>query len=1050
MSTNRVMRRREMRTRAARAGGEMLYEPAPWLIVRTPLLPARGPGSVSTVHPRGSLTNPRIRRSLAIGSPALLDALQRDEASARDKARAESKLARYLIRMSTRPTPYGAFAGISLLRWGDRTTLTVRNDKDRIRTRPDMGWLVGLCLALDADATVRAESPWMINARAVERHGRLSLADSAEGYGSVRLTAAVREALLLARQPVPYVQLREHLLEHTRGSPEQVERLLTQLWQQRLLVTDLRPRLTTPSPAADLQQRLSGRGSCAKTVRALAELLADTSSFDSAPSTEAPGRLDRIAQCASALHAATDPVLQTDMARPVGGDQLNAQVGEECARAAELLLRLSPEPLASADLLVYRRAFVARYGHEREVPLREMLDEHTGIGPLGHAHGSSAGISPQRAASRATTLTDIALAAVRNRERVVELTDATVAALQTWDPSAATAPISLELSAFVVSESAQAVDRGDFAVVVGPNLGASSAGRSLGRFADLLAPAAVTALRQLGDAEYRARPGAGVPVEVVYLPENHRSANVAVRAVAHDREIVLDGPAGVPANRVVSIDDIVTGVRDDRFYLRSRSLGADLRPTARHMLNAHRAPAICRFLDEVSRDGSPQFTPFDWGPATGFPFLPRVRYGRIVLALARWLLRPAIDGGDWWTTDATTFATHLAAWRKEWWVPARVYLTISDNRLLLDLDDPHQVEQLRAEARSASSDPLLLQEALPDTTDAWVPGTEGFFMSEMVVPLVLRPQRTNTRQRTTTVRTISQTTDRAVSVRDRVRPPGSDWLFAKFYCHRDLENDLLTGPLMQLCEMAETSGLAKQWFFLRYADPDSHLRLRWKGNPEILTRHLLSEITSFAGTLINDGLVSRLVIDTYDRELERYGGEEGTGVSEEIFWADSRAVMRLLARQPSADPSDDFTELIAVTTEDLLVGLGLTAEDRLCWYSQQTTAFEETGVRRQAGEDYRGRQKRLRALLGSPAGSALLGDEVAEILDQRRTALTGAATKLAELETAGRLAAPRESLWRSYVHLHCNRLLGGRAPSEGHLLQLLQRARKGFAVAPVS
>ena len=90
--------------------------------------------------------------------------------------------ARYLIRMSTRPTPYGAFAGISLLRWGDRTTLTVRNDKDRIRTRPDMGSLVGLCLALDADATVRAESPWMINARAVERHGRLSLADSAEEY----------------------------------------------------------------------------------------------------------------------------------------------------------------------------------------------------------------------------------------------------------------------------------------------------------------------------------------------------------------------------------------------------------------------------------------------------------------------------------------------------------------------------------------------------------------------------------------------------------------------------------------------------------------------------------------------------------------------------------------------------------------------------------------------------------------------------------------------------------------------------------------------------
>ena len=159
--------------------------------------------------------------------------------------------------------------------------------------------------------------------------------------------------------------------------------------------------------------------------------------------------------------------------------------------------------------------------------------------------------------------------------------------------------------------------------------------------------------------------------------------------------------------------------------------------------------------------------------------------------------------------------------------------------------------------------------------------------------------------------------------------------------------------------------------------------------------------------------------------------------------------MRLLACEPSADPSDDLTELIVLTADDLLARLGLTADDRLRWYSQQTTAFGVTDSRRQAGQDYRTRQKRLRTLLGSPAGPALLGDEVAEILEQRQTVVTAAATRLAELETTGRLAAPRDSLWGSYVHLHCNRLLGGRAPSEGHLLQLLQRARKGLAMAPV-
>jgi thiopeptide-type bacteriocin biosynthesis protein len=1036
--------------RAGRVGPATLYEPADWLIVRTPLLPCRGPALADPTRPRDGLADPRIRRALAIGSADLLDAIERRQATSRDKARAETKLARYLIRMSTRPTPFGAFAAVTLAGWGDRTTLSLREDRDYIRTRPDMGWLAGLCQALDSDAAIRAESLWMVNARAVERNGRLCLADDVTRTGSVRLTTAVREALRAARPPISHAKLREHLLEHTSGSPEQVDRLLTQLWRRRILVTDLTPRLTTASPAADLQRRLSERASCAKTAGELAGLLADMSNFDQSPPAEAPSLLRRIARRARALHPAAGPVIQTDMARPAAGSRVNAQVGDECVRAAELLLRMSPEPLGSADLHAHRRAFIMRYGHERLVPLLEALDEHTGIGPLGHAHGPGPGVSPQQAASRAAGLVDLALSAIRDNQHVVELTDAKIEALQRSAPPALAAPISLDLSAFVVSTSAQAVDRGDFLVVVGPNLGASSAGRSLGRFADLLAPHGPAALRRLGDAECRADPGASLAAEVVYMPTSHRSANVVVRPAAHDHEIVFDCLPGLPEHQVISLDDILVGVRDDHFYLWSRSLGSRIRPTARHMLNPHRAPALCRFLDEVSRDGAAQFAPFDWGAAAGFPFLPRVQRGRVVLAPARWLLRLDIDVPDRWAEDSAAFATYLASWRKAWSVPARAYLTVADNRLLLDLDDPGQVEQLRVEARSATTDALLFQEALPDITDAWVPGTCGFFMSEVVVPLVLRGKPATVSKGAGPVRPASQRIGSVITFRDRARPPGSDWLFAKFYCDRGQEDGLLTGPLLELCQMAEISGLAQQWFFLRYADPDTHLRLRWKGEPETLTRHLLPEILRFTSALISDGAISRLAIDTYDREIERYGGQEGTDLSEEIFYADSRAVMRLVALRSSKDHPHDLTELIALTTDGLLEGLGLSVSERLSWYTRQVTAFADTGLRRQAGEDYRARQKRLRALLGGPAGPGLLSDEVAEILRERRIALTAAAARLAALEAAGRLETPRDVLCSSYVHLHCNRLLGGQPPSEGHLMQLLQRTRKGLAVAPMS
>ncbi|MFF2144336.1 lantibiotic dehydratase [Kitasatospora sp. NPDC058190] len=1035
------------------AGPGSLYEPAPWLIVRTPLLPAAGPELTSPPNSRDSLADPRALRALAIASPDLLEALQRPEANARDTARAELKLVRYLIRMRTRPTPYGACAAVSLAAWGEHTTLSVRNDRDRIRTRPDMGWLTELCLALDNDSATRTESRWTVNPLAVEHHGRLRLADGrADGLGSVRLTAAVREVLRAARHPVPYPRLHQHLLDHTSGSPEQVDRLLAELWEQHLLVTDLRARLTTADPADDLCRRLAARPSCARTAEKLAGLLAEMSGFDSAPPAEAPARGRSITQRARGIHPVTGPVFQTDMARPLGGDQVSASVGEACAQAAELLLRMSPRPLGSPDLSAYRSAFIARYGQDREVPVLEVLDEHTGIGPLGHEHASRRSGVPESDARRARVLTDLALGALRDREHVVELTDTALEELQTWNPTPVLAPVSLELSAFVAATSAEAVDRGDFLVVVGPNLGANSAGRSLGRFADLLAPRGTEALRSLAEAEYRARPDAGTQAEVVYLPVSHRMANVVVRPASCDHEIVLDVPAGVPARQTVLLDDILVSVRDNRFHLRSGSLDIALRPTARHMLNVRQAPAVCRFLDEVSRDGSPEFTPFDWGPAAAFPFLPRVQYGRIVLSPARWLLRSAVDGSDGWTADDTAFAGHVTTWRAAWSVPPRLYLTMADNRLLLDLDDPRQIEQLRAEARSGRAEQLVFQEALPDTTAAWIPGAGGLFMSEIVVPLVLHPTPTSPEPARTAAlaRRTRRGNGRPASIRDRTRLPGGNWLFAKLYCDPDQENFLLTGPLTQLCEMAEVSGLAEQWFFIRYADPDPHLRVRWKGNPDVLTRYLLPEVTRFTSRLADEGLVSRLVIDTYERELERYGGTEGTDTSEEVFCADSRAVMRLLAHHTdAARPSDDLAELIVVTIDDLLAGLGLGAEDRGHWYSDQVRQHPAE-ARHQAGDDYRARQKRLRALLGSPQGPALLGDAVVEILRQRRSELARAGARLAELEAAGRLSVPRNRLLASYVHLHCNRLLTGGYPTEERLLQILQRTRKGLGVEPVT
>src|SRR5262249_17411957 len=69
--------------------------------------------------------------------------------------------------------------------------------------------------------------------------------------------------------------------------------------------------------------------------------------------------------------------------------------------------------------------------------------------------------------------------------------------------------------------------------------------------------------------------------------------------------------------------------------------------------------------------------------------------------------------------------------------------------------------------------------------------------------------------------------------------PGSSWLYLKIYCGRATADAVLRDHLAPVIAAATERRVADRWFFLRYADPDPHLRLRFAGDPQRLTGELL-------------------------------------------------------------------------------------------------------------------------------------------------------------------------------------------------------------------
>ncbi|MGW5345899.1 lantibiotic dehydratase [Streptomyces sp. NPDC004050] len=1037
-----------MRRRAAPSRAAGLYRCLDHFVIRTPILPvtdypaAEGLGRASaTARVRD---DEQARRAVVVSSLPLATALlgpeptERTEGTEstapteRDRRRLESSILRYLIRLSTRPTPFGLNAGVALGRWGPVTDVRLADQPPDVHARVDMHALVHFVTTLESRAEVREATTVIANPAVLHRAGRITLSGVEAALGAnggenvtLRATGAVTRALALARTPVPYADLAADLLHTVAGAtPDKVHDLLYRLWRHAFLLTDLRPPLTHLCPAAHVLDHL-GRIPAAAAVAAaaeLAELLAAIRDWETQPAGSGAAAFPALADHARRVTGFETPTpLQVDTVLPLAARDVSRKVADEAVRAAELLLRLTPFPFGLPQISAYRHAFEARYGTDRDVPVLELLDPVMGLG----SPSLLPPVIPAKAA-RTDTLLRLATGALHDHLPSIDLDQDTIERLALWEAGPERLPASLDLYAMVSAPSPAAVDAGDFHLVVGPNVGAGAAGRNLGRFAGMLT-GAVSTLRDIADAERAVETGR-VLAELVYLPEKTRSANVVVRPAVRDHEVGIrtsaeDGPA-----RSIPLDQLAVRITNGRFALlwddgtgQPREVGV----CSGHMLNSIRAPAVCRFLADVSRDGTAQIVGFDWGPARDFPYLPRVTSGRIVLRPAQWRI-DRTTAHEMASGQPDRFPAGFDAWRRQWRVPRYAYLTSSDtaadHRLLVDTTaHAHTNEIRRALNLLRPGGSVVLQEALPGLDDAWVSGPNGPHTVELVVsmtrnapvPRSVPPGRAGGAAR--------------VARTDRLRPPGSDWTFVKLYGDRQEEESLLVGGVRELVRSLD--GQCDRRVFLRYADPEPHLRLRLRGNPSVL----VPALSDWAGTLLADGHVSRFTFDVYDREVERYGGLTGMDVTERLYSADSAAVLDLLSLHHAGESRLDRTGLALLTIDDLLAGLGLSEAERLRFYHRATDR------RRLAGAEYRSRKAEFCDLLRGPPPRP-----VGDVLARRRPHLAHVADRLADLQRRGQLGKTLPELCHSYVHLHCNRLLGTDRAAEDTALELLCRTRRSL------
>ncbi len=124
--------------------------------------------------------------------------------------------------------------------------------------------------------------------------------------------------------------------------------------------------------------------------------------------------------------------------------------------------------------------------------------------------------------------------------------------------------------------------------------------------------------------------------------------------------------------------------------------------------------------------------------------------------------------------------------------------------------------------------------------------------------------------------------------------PGENWLYFKIYSGPKTADTILAEDIKPLVEKMSSVNIINKWFFIRYSDPKLHIRVRFYLSKTDYLNHVISLMNSSMKPYVQNNLIWKIQLDTYEREIERYG-ENTIDLIENLFCYDSNMHLDLLS-----------------------------------------------------------------------------------------------------------------------------------------------------------
>jgi lantibiotic biosynthesis protein len=389
---------------------------------------------------------------------------------------------------------------------------------------------------------------------------------------------------------------------------------------------------------------------------------------------------------------------------------------------------------------------------------------------------------------------------------------------------------------------------------------------------------------------------------------DEHAANINSNAGIRRYEIPIGVHSTLDRDNIIDLSDIMVSVIDNKIILRSKKLNKIIIPRLSSAYNYTRSElSIFRFLCDLQYQDLKFNYTFDLKSLLpGLNFYPRVEYKNCIIFPCTWVLdsEEIIE-----ITCDNELRGNFKRLSKKIDLKKQFALTEGDNQLIFDLDDLDSVNTFIKTIKNKKS--IILQEVfLEDESVVQTASGQplvGQFMASVFSNEVAYHQSM-----------FSALNSKKNKIK-RIYLPGDEWVYFKLYCHPAISNTLLIKNINVIINSLKKQNKLKGWYFIRYADPDQHLRIRIQTKQGDVTE-VVQYFEKRMRKYVENGSINNLLLDTYKRELERYGFDKIEYV-EKIFQASSELIINYL-RGITKYEHTGFSELhLALVSVDALLGV---------------------------------------------------------------------------------------------------------------------------------